>query len=121
MTPETKARVTPGPWIIKEVEPGHTFATKRRSWGLGQGQEPRIGVAAIFGDDDGNAMLIQAAVNACFALNRSDPLAAAQHLEELVKAACELTEAFGQITGVEGGSWEKFKAALSRVTGKSNP
>jgi hypothetical protein len=51
---------TKGPWEFKEVAPGHTYRTKRRSWAVGV-SDTREGIAYVYGDDEANARLIAAA------------------------------------------------------------
>jgi len=65
---------TPGPWVLQYcgIE-GVAFCC-----GIGPSEE-----------DDANAALIVAAVNSCFAINPSNPLAVAEGLPELVNACRE--------------------------------
>lgn len=136
MTPTPTARVTPerweagfgegitGPtaceWHYMPGWDGVRYEIVTKPGGAGQGLASVVCVLPrAEGDTDRNQVLIVAAVNACFAINKDDPLAAAQHLEELVRTCGELTSAFGYLVGSPDGSWERFKSALSRVLGKS--
>lgn len=111
----TETRLTPGPWADDKPFQKMEFVDEYML----------VQHAEIY---RANRDLVLAAVNACFALNPTDPLAAAQGLEELVKAAQTVVDESAaefkdermnyevwQITnGVLGG----LKAAISRVTGK---
>ena len=75
-------------------------------------------------EDDANAALIVAAVNSCFAINPSNPLAVAEALPELVEACRELIAAIDagiqsrtllECEGKPGSVMSRIRAALAKI------
>ena len=95
---------TPGPWVLQYcgIE-GVAFCC-----GIGPSEE-----------DDANTALIVAAVNSCFAINPSNPLAVAEGLPELVEALREASSYFSN----RPGNWEvqlegMIRSALAKLEKK---
>lgn len=117
MINETTARVTPVrlPWEFAYIDGEYA--------GIWSPSGRADGTPDIYCYPDGDPpneptaheQLMVAAVNAFFALNPTDPLAAAQHIEALVKAArlvCNVS------IGDEGDAVDRLEEALTRVIGK---
>jgi len=109
----TAGRVTPGDWKAGKDLDGFFTADGPPHWNLLL--KPAEERAA-------NIALAVAAVNACKHLNPTDPLAAAQHLEALVKAAWELWDDHAAVerdwTPFQQILYGKLHTALVQITGK---
>ena len=121
---------TPGPWMINSK----AIAWQRDDRGRLYWDFPiQIGTlgtcvrAETAEEAEANAALIVAAVNACFAINPSNPLAVAEALPELVKACRGLTSQSKEVSEEEGKSindWDiaydldPLRAALAKLEAK---
>lgn len=106
MTPSPTARVTR--WIVVENANFMGHRVQRED-----GHLLFLG-SSTFED----CTLIATALNAVVSLNPSDPLSAAQHLEELVGAAKRVNVYFDVRGETRISGLQALYAAVSRVTGK---
>jgi len=107
---------TPGPWILMgcDVE-DENKDTITFCCGTGTSE-----------DDEANAALVVAAVNACFKVNPDNPLAVAEALPELVEACRNIAKLFdeakeqGYSISAASNSWaDALGAALAKIEAKS--
>lgn len=117
---------TPGPWKIGLYKDGKVNIDAPAApipWeGLARVQV-KVDLR-IDPEGDANAALIVAAVNACFAINPSNPQAVAEALPELVKACRESAACLYELSGNGvahiqiGPPWAMLAIALAKLEAK---
>jgi len=87
-----KQEFTPGPWELEISDPNIFIRQK----GVSAFPIAYVGRMHHEKEADANANLITTAVNACFAINKGNPLSAAEALMDMYKALKDLLDTFNR-------------------------